>query len=152
MYFVQVCGNSAGPSDQGYVLLRWLNPYGPLPGERWVPHSEKSYNCICKNWQNSSPLPTQSLSYLGAEMNSAGMPAKLSTARLNVFKLLLSQITPHRVVTVLWSDVSVQYDVSKPCCHPLETPPHGERSRLVGSIQFDIRDKCWTSLPHCSQI
>lgn len=53
------------------------------------------------NWQKSSPLPSQSIIYLGVHLDSAHMRAKLSPARLEALSSLLSRIAPHKVVTAL---------------------------------------------------
>ena len=53
------------------------------------------------NWKKSSPLPSQSLIYLGVCLDSSIMRAKLSSARLEALSSLLSHIAPRRTVTAL---------------------------------------------------
>lgn len=53
------------------------------------------------NWKKSSPLPSQCVIYLGVELNSAGMRARLSQQRVEALTALLRRVTPHNVVTAL---------------------------------------------------
>ena len=49
----------------------------------------------------SSPLPSQLVTYLGVELNSASMRARLLQQRVEALTALLRRIMPHNVVTAL---------------------------------------------------
>ena len=53
------------------------------------------------NWKKSCPLPSQSIIYLGVELNSARMRARLSQQRVEALTALLRRVTPRSVVTAL---------------------------------------------------
>ncbi|KAI3360259.1 hypothetical protein L3Q82_014572 [Scortum barcoo] len=53
------------------------------------------------NWKKSSPLPSQQVIYLGVELNSVSMRARLSQQRAEALTALLRRVTPHSVVTAL---------------------------------------------------
>ncbi|XP_033980402.1 uncharacterized protein LOC117477766 [Trematomus bernacchii] len=53
------------------------------------------------NWKKSCPLPSQVIIYLGVELNSALMRARLSQQRVEKVTALLRRVTPRRVVTAL---------------------------------------------------
>ncbi|XP_033996615.1 LOW QUALITY PROTEIN: uncharacterized protein LOC117490940 [Trematomus bernacchii] len=53
------------------------------------------------NWKKSCPLPSQSIIYLGVELNSARMRARLSQQRVEALTALLRCVTPRSVVTAL---------------------------------------------------
>lgn len=50
------------------------------------------------NLEKSSPLPSQSIIYLGVRMNSLDMKARLSPDRLEVLNALLLHFLPHKVM------------------------------------------------------
>ena len=53
------------------------------------------------NWQKSSLVPAQTIVYLGMDIDSTIMRAKLSAPRLDALSSLLSRITPHTTVSAL---------------------------------------------------
>ncbi|XP_053289751.1 LOW QUALITY PROTEIN: uncharacterized protein LOC128450365 [Pleuronectes platessa] len=53
------------------------------------------------NWKKSSALPAQFVTYLGVELDSVSMRARLSQQRSEALTALLRRITPPNVVTVL---------------------------------------------------
>ena len=53
------------------------------------------------NWKKSSPLPSQSVMYLGVELDSAVMRARLSQQRTETLWSLLRRCSPGSVVTAL---------------------------------------------------
>ena len=53
------------------------------------------------NWIKSSRLPSQYVIYLGVELSSASMRARLSRQRVEAMTALLHRVTPHNVVTAL---------------------------------------------------
>ena len=53
------------------------------------------------NWKKSSPLPSQLVIYLGVELNSVSMRARLSQQTAEALTALLRRVMPHNVVTAL---------------------------------------------------
>ena len=53
------------------------------------------------NWQKSSLVPAQTIVYLGVDIDSTIMRAKLSVPRLDALSSLLSRIMPHTTVSAL---------------------------------------------------
>ena len=53
------------------------------------------------NWKKSSLFPSQRITYLGVELNTASMTARLSRERQEALTALLHRTAPHRVVTAL---------------------------------------------------
>ncbi|KAF0039330.1 hypothetical protein F2P81_007565 [Scophthalmus maximus] len=53
------------------------------------------------NWRKSSPVPTQSIMYLGVYLDSSSMRARLSFARREALASFLSRVTPGKTVTAL---------------------------------------------------
>ena len=53
------------------------------------------------NWKKSSALPAQFVTYLGVELDSVSMRARLSQQRMEALTALLRRVTPPNVVTAL---------------------------------------------------
>ena len=53
------------------------------------------------NWKKSSALPAQFVTYLGVELDSVSMRARLSQQREDALTALLRRVTPPKVVTAL---------------------------------------------------
>ncbi|XP_078111105.1 uncharacterized protein LOC144520878 isoform X1 [Sander vitreus] len=85
------------------------------------------------NWQKSSLVPAQSIVYLGVDINSIVMRARLSAPRRDALISLLSRTTLHATVSPLsvMRLLGMMSAGSRSC--PPGSPPHEENPEVVSS-------------------
>ncbi|MEQ2160214.1 hypothetical protein GOODEAATRI_031316 [Goodea atripinnis] len=81
------------------VLLAWSREEGAVQTRKLAEHLLKLGFSI--NWGRNSVLPSQTIVYLGVELNSVTMRAQLSKPRADALLALILCVKPHSVVTVL---------------------------------------------------